>query len=179
MADEKGESHRFRRTISVGPAVGGGSGLKAEYYEGEALEGRPVITTARQVAFQRQGWDGRFLCSRVGDDQGDSYSCRWTGFVQPTHSGEYTLSFEVNDGGRVWFDGRLVMDAWDRAQSKSAAVGELTAGNKYPIRIEHHKGTFDATRDWKALLSWECPSVEKELIPAAQFYLPEGFEEAL
>jgi hypothetical protein len=49
------------------------------------------------------------------------------------------------------------------------------AGQKYPIRIEHHKGTFEATGDWKALLSWESPSIPKELIPPTQFYQPEGF----
>ncbi|MFQ5808933.1 MAG: PKD domain-containing protein [Armatimonadota bacterium] len=179
VADGKGETHAFRRTISVGRGIGSGAGLKAEYFDGEQLEGEPTILVARQIAFRRQGWAGRFLCSHVGDNQGDNYSCRWTGFVQPTRSEEYTLTFEVNDGGRVWFDGELVIDAWDRPQTKSAPVGPLVAGRKYPIRVEHHKGTFDATRDWKALLYWESPSVERELIPATQFYPPEGFAEPL
>ncbi len=111
------------------------------------------------------------------NNNGDHYSCRWTGFVQPTRSEEYTLTFEVNDGGRVWFDGRLVIDAWDRPQTKSAAVGRLEAGRKYPIRLEHHKGTFDATRDWKAILSWESASLKREPIPATQLYPPEDFVE--
>jgi hypothetical protein len=31
-------------------------------------------------------------------------------------------------GGRVWFDGKLIIDAWDRPQTTSATVGILTAG---------------------------------------------------
>ena len=49
--------------------------------------------------------DGRFLAGGVGDKNGDNYSCRWSGFLQPTHSEEFMLTLEVNDGGRVWFDG--------------------------------------------------------------------------
>ena len=179
VADNKGETHAFQRTISVGRTIGSGNGLKAKYYDGEQLQGRPTILVASQIAFRRQGWDGRFLCSHVADNQGDNYSCRWTGLLQPTRSEEYTLTFEVNDGGRVWFDGKLIIDAWDRPQIRSAPVGRLVAGEKYPIRVEHHKGTYEATRDWKALLYWDSPSIERELIPATQLYLPEEFVEPL
>jgi hypothetical protein len=178
VGDEKGETHAVERTFSVGPRVGSGNGLKAEYFDNQQLEGRPIVRTDRQIAFQREGWEGRFLRGEVGDNNGDNYSCRWTGFLQPTRSGEYTLTFEVNDGGRVWFDGRLVIDAWDKPQTASASVGNLTAGKLYPIRVEHHKCTFEKTGRWKALLYWETPSVERRLIPSMQFYLPEGFVEA-
>ena len=177
--DEKGETHSARRDITVAPTVGSGTGLQGEYFDGEELAGRPVVRVARQIGFRRQGWAGRFLCSHVGDNQGDNYSCRWTGHVQPTHSEEYTLTLEANDGGRAWFDGKLIIDAWEGPETKSASVGSLVAGRRYPIRVEHHKGTFEATGDWKALLFWESPSTEKQLIPATQFYPPEGFVEPL
>ena len=82
----------------------------------------------------------------------------------------------MNDGGRVWFDGKLIIDAWDGPQTQSALLGKLVAGNQYPIRVEHYKATFEATRDWKALLYWESPSIKRELIPATQFYLPAEFD---
>jgi hypothetical protein len=176
VADDKGQTHATEMSIRVGPAVGSGDGLKAEYFEGQDLAGKPIVRTERQIAFRRRGWEGRFLRGEVGDRNGDNYSCRWTGFLQPTASEEYTLTFEVNDGGRVWFDGRLVIDAWDRPQTASAGLGKLIAGRKYPIRVEHHKGTFQATRDFKALLYWETPSTPRQLIPPEQLYLPEGFQ---
>jgi hypothetical protein len=179
VMDDKGETNSFQRSLPVGANVGSGNGLKAEYYDGERLEGRPTVRVTKQIAFRRQGWNGRFLCSHVGDNQGDHYSCRWTGLLQPTKAEEYTLTLDVNDGGRVWFDGRLVIDAWETPQSKSAIVGKLTAGTKYQIRIEHWKGTFEATRDWRALLYWQSPSTPREIIPPHQFYLPDGFSEPL
>ena len=48
---------------------------------------------------------------------------------------------------------------------------------RYPIRVEHHKGTFEATRDWKAILSWESASLKREPIPATQLYPPDSFVE--
>jgi len=176
-ADEKGETHWAERRIRVAPKVGSGNGLKAEYYEGEELSGKPIVRTERQIAFQRRGWAGRFLRGEVGDRNGDHFSCRWTGFLQSTHSEEYTLTFEVNDGGRVWFDGKLVIDAWGRPQTRSARLGKLVAGRRYPIRVEHHKGTFKKTRGFRARLFWQSPSVPRQLIPATQLYLPEGFAE--
>lgn len=177
VKDEGGETHSVTLDISVGTTVGSGNGLEAEYYDGEELKGRPTVRTARQIAFQRRGWAGRFLWGGVGDKQGDNYSCRWTGYLQPVTSEEYTLTYEVNDGGRVWFDGKLIIDAWDNPQTASATVGKLEAGKKYPIRIEHHKGTYEASRDWKAKLFWETPTIEKTLVPPTAFYLPEGFAE--
>ncbi len=177
VEDEKGQTHSSELTISIGSNVGSGNGLKAEYYDSGELKGKPIIRTEKQIAFHRRGWNGRFLRSEVGDNNGDHYSCRWTGFLQPTHSADYTLIFEVNDGGRVWFDGKLVIDAWDEPQTKSASVGKLVAGKKYSIRVEHHKETYEATGDWKALLFWESSSFPKELIPPTQFYLPVGFSE--
>jgi PKD repeat protein len=177
VADGKGQTHAQTLAVTVGPTVGSGDGLQAEYFDGQELAGDPIaVVTARQIAFQRQGWDGRFLWGGVGDNNGDNYSCRWTGFLQPATSEEYTLTYEVNDGGRVWFDGKLVIDAWDKPQTASASVGKLEAGKKYPIRIEHHKGTFDATRDWKAKLSWETPTIAKQLVPPTAFYT-QGFVE--
>ena len=128
----------------------------------------------------------RYLCWEAGDKEGDHYSCRWTGFLQPTRSEEYILTLEVNDGGRVWFDGKLVLDGWDPAQlvaidqrngtkGKTASVGLLQAGKKYPIRIEHYKGTFKATGPWRAKLYWETPTIEREPVPGSQLYPPVGF----
>jgi hypothetical protein len=73
VADDKGATHSFQRNVTVGADVGSGNGLKAEYYDGEELDGRSVTKVARQIAFRRRGWNGRFLCSHVSDNQGDRY----------------------------------------------------------------------------------------------------------
>ncbi len=173
VVDPQGETHQARLPIAVAHDIGSGNGLRAEYYRGEQFEGSPIVRTQRQIDFRRQGWAGRYLRGEVGDPQGDHYCCRWTGLLQPTSSEEYTLTLEVNDGGRVWFDGRLVIDAWDRPQTLSAGVGRLVAGKKYPLRVEHHKGTFEATGDFRARLLWNSPTQPRKPIPPTQFYLPD------
>jgi len=177
VEDRQGEKDTAQLAIAIAKDVGSGNGLKAEYYEGENLHGEPIVRVERQIAFQRRGWEGRYLRGEVGDRNGDHYSCRWTGLLQPTHSEPYTITLDVNDGGRLWFDGKLLIDAWDQPQRKSASLGTLVAGKKYPIRIEHHKGTYESTGDFKAVLLWQSPSVPTQTIPSTQLYLPVEFVE--
>ena len=173
VSDDTGQTHSKELNLRVGRQIGSGAGLLGEYWGGESIQGLPVVSqVTEQIDFQRRGWEGRFLIGNVGDNNGDNYSCRWTGYLQPTHSESYTLIFEVNDGGRVWFDGKLVIDAWDRPQTASASVGNLIAGKKYPIRIEHHKGNHESTKDFRARLFWQSVSTDRQIIPPGQFYPP-------
>ena len=186
VTDEGGESHSDEMKIRVGPEVGSGGGLKGEYWNGTEFKGEPVVTLlAPEVAFRRRGWEGRYINGYVGDEKGTNYSCRWTGFLQPTRSEEYTLTFEVGEGGRVWFDGKLVIEAtttpkgskWAPRHLRSAPVGKLDAGKKYPIKVEQYKGSYKTSgvHRWRAMLYWESPSTKKQPIPSDQFYPPEGF----
>jgi len=176
VTDDRGETHSAEHTIVAGKDVGSGDGLKGEYWDGQILQGQPLVSLlAPNIDFRRRGWDGRFITGHVGDKNGDNFSCRWTGLLQPTKSENYTLTLDVNDRGRVWLNGKLVIDAWDKPQISSTLVGRLEPGKKYPIKVEHRKGTFESTGPWKARLWWESHSVAKEIIPATQFYLPERF----
>jgi len=69
VVDDRDERHTTEQAIRVGPEVGSGDGLKAEYYEGEMLVGRPVVRTARSIDFRRRGWEGRFLSGEVRRQQ--------------------------------------------------------------------------------------------------------------
>jgi len=174
VKDASGQTRSVGQKISVGKAVGSGDGLRAEYFDGPDLKGEPVVLVARQVNFRRKGWNGRFLCNRVG---ATNYSCRWTGFIQPTRSEEYTLTLDVHEGGRLWWGDELVVDSWDASGAKSVSVGKLEAGKLYPVRIEHRKSKVDrknprADHKWRCILSWQSPSKKKQPVPAGQFYPP-------
>ena len=174
ITDAEGGEHDLAKTIRVSKTVGSGIGLKAEYFKGTALAGEPAVLVASQINFQRKGWKGRFLCSRVGSSD---YSCRWTGFIQPTRSEEYTLTLDAHEGGRLWWGEKLVVDSWDATTTKSVPVGKLKAGKLYPIRIEHRKSKVDgkdpkADHKWRCILSWQSSSTKKEPVPAGQFYPP-------
>jgi len=173
VTDNDGETHSQQYDIQIGAELGSGDGLQAVYYDGQQFSAPVFTTTEPQVNFQRQGWNGRFIRGQVGDSGGNNYSAHWSGFIQPGHSEEYTLSLDVRDGGKVLFNGQLVIDAWDGAQEKSANIGELVAGEKYPIEIlMYHQGPDTGTDHyWHSKLSWQSNSVAKEIIPANQFYL--------
>jgi hypothetical protein len=184
VTDQRGGMHSTTRDIQLGSRVGSGQGLKGEYYRGTELQGEPIVKIAKHINFERKGWAGRFLLGEgvVGDvEQGDDFSCRWTGFLQPTHSEKHRLVLEANEGGRLWFDGKLVIDIWsktDTRQTEAVDVGELTAGEKYCIRVEHYRSKYapNTWKDFRAKLYWESFSTKRELVPQTQLYLPADAE---
>ena len=48
----------------------------------------------------------------------DDFSVRWTGQVQPRMGGIYTFYLATDDGGRLWVNGQLLVDAWVRLKKK-------------------------------------------------------------
>jgi len=93
----------------------------------------------------------------------DYYGCRIVGFVSPRYSETYTFYVTSDDGVRVWFNGRLVVDAWkDQGATTYSWTADLTAGRWYPIVIEHyeHGGTE------RLCLEWESASQAREVVPS-------------
>ncbi|MBC8877319.1 MAG: PKD domain-containing protein [Planctomycetes bacterium] len=184
VTDDKGVTHLTEHRITVGRSAGSGEGLRVDFYGGTKFQSEPHVVAwwRENINHQRKGYSGRYLWPMLGNSRGTDYSARWTGFVQPTKSEEYKLTYEVCEGGAVWFDGRLVIDlrgqpAGNKVLTKSASVGKLDAGRKYPIKLELFKSPVDqrGPQDWRGRLFWESPSTKKEPIPASAFYPPEGF----
>ncbi|MBC9868968.1 MAG: hypothetical protein F7O42_14040, partial [Opitutae bacterium] len=42
----------------------------------------------------------------------DTFSIRWTGYLQAPNTGNYTLTLNKNDGARMWLDGQQIINAW-------------------------------------------------------------------
>ena len=68
----------------------------------------------------------------------DDYSIRWSGFVK-TKAGHYTFASETDDGGRLWIDGKLLVNDWATHPAiRTAGEIDLTEGigrNRDPLRI--------------------------------------------
>lgn len=73
----------------------------------------------------------------------DNFSARWT---QTTHfdAGDYRFCMMIDDGGRIWVDGDLVVDEWHLTNAV-AFCGEktLTAGN-HTVEVEYFEWTGEA-----------------------------------
>jgi hypothetical protein len=124
----------------------GQPGLKAEYFKGMELAGSPAVTRIESsISFNL---DEDTPVAEVGAEH---FSARWTGFLTPAQSGKFQLGFNGDDGFRVWFDGKLLVDDWNKhgASTKTAGV-EFEKGHKYPIKVEY----FQDTRGAVARLLW-------------------------
>jgi hypothetical protein len=80
----------------------------------------------------------------------DYFSIRWTGWLKAPKPGKYTLLLQVDDGARLWLDGRLVIDCWRWSPGNySTAEVDLT-DRPHEIRIEY----FELQGDASVRLSW-------------------------
>lgn len=163
--------------VHLRPAAGSTEhGLKGEYFRGREFAGEPVLTRIdSRVAFR---WDrGTPTDTLVAQGQmpaerglsGDDFSVRWTGQLLPPVSGRYELSVGANDGFRLFFDGRPLLEDWElnaRVQSRSAFV-DLEAGKAYDLRLEY----FEDIRDAEVRLGWRLPGAKspfEEALEAAR-----------
>ncbi len=119
---------------------------RGEYYAGTQLAGEPVLV--RNEPRVNYNWGtGSPAPNQVGTDY---FSARWTRTINPP-AGTYRFMMTVDDGGRLWVDDRLVIDAW-QVQSPQTYTGDVyLAGNPVQARMEY----FESTGQALAQLSWD------------------------
>jgi PA14 domain-containing protein len=108
------------------------TGLKARYFDSKSLSNLKLTRTDPAVNFS---WGNGSPARSVAPD---TFSARWTGFVEPETSGTYTFHTQTSDGVRLWVDGRLLVENW-RTQSKREWSGTipLTAEQHYSIKSRY------------------------------------------
>ncbi|WP_166691750.1 PA14 domain-containing protein [Fibrivirga algicola] len=119
---------------AVKSAPAGGNGLVGEYYAGSAFNRKVLVRTDSQVDFS---WDGYTLPAPGVTP--NSFSVRWTGKVYAPVTGPYKFTAVVDDGIRIWVDGKLAMDEWRYRRQKLAGQSvTLQAGKFYDLKIEYY-----------------------------------------
>lgn len=102
----------------------------------------------------------------------DYFAVRWSGYVIPEFSEDYTFYFWADDGVRVWVNGQMIINSWvTSAFERTSASVSLTAGVPAEIVIDYYERASNA----RAELSWSAPSQTKQIIPAGRLkpaYLP-------
>jgi hypothetical protein len=138
-----------------------GSGMYGEYYSDATFNHRVLARSNDPVS----------ITSGAGSPApglpADDFAVRWTGWLQSPVDGDLTLVLTVDDGIRLWFDGKLALNFWrDGAQDHAVALHGLQAGRKYDLRIdyfEHHGSAAMA-------LKWEAPAIARETVPMSRLY---------
>jgi hypothetical protein len=142
---------------------GTNGGARASYFQGMDLSGDPVLTQVEGSIDHNWG-DGE-----VAGGLSDQVSARWTAHLEAPSTGTYNIITSTDDGVRLWFDGRLVIDAWiDQGTTDYIAQVDLTAGQLYSIRMEWYENGGGAV----AQLSWQSPTLPRQIIPEGWLQLP-------
>ncbi|RYX85977.1 hypothetical protein EON83_04270 [bacterium] len=154
--------------------IGDGSGLKGEYYLGNAFN---------EFIFSRADANIDFTFSSILPDHSPNprippladYTARWTGRIAAQHSETYTFYAAVDDGIRVWIDHKLVLDQWGpHSPIQYSSKFTFEAGRQYLFKCE-----YLATDGGTSLihLYWESPSQKKVFVPQDSFFYPLATDE--
>jgi hypothetical protein len=147
----------FRDRCSGTITFDGGTGLKGEYFDGDALAGAPKIT--RNDAYVDFTWDGVFPSPAIG---ADPWSARWTGKVKPQFGETYTFYTKSDDGARLSVNGVQLVNDWaDGAEREQSGQVALSAGAEYDIVLEYYQRRGPA----RIALSWSSASRPKQIVP--------------
>ena len=115
------------------------------YYDNPTLSGVPVVTRDESEI----NWDwslGSPFPEQMGVDQ---FSIRWTRLAN-LPAGTYRFEMTVDDGGRLWVNNNLLLDAW-KVQSPTTYAGDIyVPGGTTPVRMEYfeYTGTAHAQLKW-------------------------------
>ncbi len=126
-------------------------GYRVEYYDNANLEGDPVLVQDEYPESTSQYdleyiWTNGSPVDAVSDDY---FSMRWTHTLELA-PGSYTFRAHIDDGCRIYIDGRLILDAWEgKSMSWVYATTELY-GDDHALVLEYNELAGDAhvTFDW-------------------------------
>lgn len=153
------------------PGDGSGIGLLGGYYNHDY---RHMDTAS--PAYERLDPRIRFNWARSAPTpvtivHPEHYGVRWTGFIEPRFSESYCFVVVVDDGARLWVDGRLVLDAWDGSGTRKyySEPIALRAGQRHAIRLDYCERTGAS----HVSLFWRSTSQPIEVVPQSQLHPPE------
>ena len=138
-------------------AAQGAPGLSAAYFNEPEFMGLSVTAPPGDVAFD-------FLEGSPDPAiEPNSFTARYTGYINPLYTEVYRLWTRSDDGVRLFVDGQLVIDNWTpHAPTVDEASVPLRANVPVPVMLEYFENTGGALIE----LGWESLQQGEETIPA-------------
>ncbi len=115
-------------------------GIKGEYFNNLTFSGEPTLTRIdKKVDFQ---WT---LFSPNPKLENDFYSVRWSGKITSPESGTFKIGLDGNDGYRLFINGKLLIDRWDKlTYSTSLADFHFEKNKTYDLNVEFYEPVGNA-----------------------------------
>lgn len=162
-----------RVTDTAGVAIGQGTGLKGEFFNPADKAGAPayVVNTpriwlepTRSQKLRKPNWNWPKPPEDSPALKGPVFA-RWTGWVEPRFSEDYTFSlYKVDGSARLWVGGKLVAETKEGAKVYSQPIA-LTVGQKVAIQVE-----WTGPLTGELHLNWSSRSQPIEHIPTTVLY---------
>lgn len=136
---------------------------RAEYYDNASLSGQPRIVRFEDNLANGLAHDWGYK-SPSPEIPVDRFSARWTRRLH-FDKGDYMFFLTVDDGARVWIDGKLIFDAWNvghKSNLKTRLRFEQ-AGDK-TVQIAYFENTGQASIHFV----WEQLAGEDDIVGAWQ-----------
>jgi glucose/arabinose dehydrogenase len=134
-------------------------GLKGSYFNNKTFSGTPVLTRNEAISFD---WGTGSPGANV---PADNFSVRWEGQVEAAATGTHTFYLTGDDGIRLWVNNQLLIDKFfDQSPTVYSATINLTAGQKYAIRVDF----FETGGGAVVKLDWAYPNQARQAVPAGR-----------
>ncbi len=143
------------RTPTATPSPTPGPGWYVEYFGNASLTGVPFRAQSEEYDLPEKYWGEN--APLVGMPV-DNFSVRFTANKQ-FQAGNYAFLISVDDGGRLYIDGNLVIDQWHGSARGTATYrwdGAISGGS-HQIRLEF----YDAAKGARVRLLW----INQDLYP--------------
>ncbi len=137
-----------------------GDGLRVDFYNGINFDQKAHSRIEQQVDYQ---WAHPVYAQGL---EGLEFSARWQGKLRAPMDGDYKLVMKVDDGARLWLDGKLLIDQWYKISGHSITINvkpvtytadvRLKRGQFYDLKIEY----FNYLGPGVIKLYWESPQHE-------------------
>lgn len=141
--------------------LGKGEGLTGEIYDDVNLEGEHVATLENQDINYPFEWNGPEQLSSY-----EYWSGVWTGYILAPTTGEYTFTFEYDEGVRFTLGEDVLIDKLDRHTGVDSVKIDLEENTYYPVKIEYNEYQWLARLFW----FWSHKYTAKEIVPKNYLY---------
>jgi hypothetical protein len=122
--------HTWPEQPVAAPADTDVGGIVGQYFTGKGFKSKRFERVDRRIAFAAERDFG-------SDVPRDHFSVRWEGLLQFTQDGAHSLCVASDDGNRLRFNGRLLIDDWKVHPKTQTCKTVYVRQGWYPIQLDY------------------------------------------